>query len=67
MRTRYRWVVIALVVLLVIINYVDRSAIAYAIEPISNDFGISAAQWGIIGSAFSIGYLVVAFLYLQRL
>lgn len=54
--------IIALVVLLVVINYVDRSAIAYAIEPISKTFGISTAQWGIIGSAFSIGYLIIAFL-----
>ncbi|MBX6764712.1 MAG: MFS transporter [Rubrobacteraceae bacterium] len=61
MRSNYRWTIVILVVLLVVINYVDRSAISYAIGPISKDFGINEAQWGIISGAFSIGYLVIAF------
>jgi MFS family permease len=51
-----------LIIGLVLINYIDRSAIAYARGPISKSFGISPAQWGVISGAFSIGYLLVAFL-----
>ena len=61
-RTRFRWLIIALILSLVVINYVDRAAIAYAIGPISEALDISAVQWGLVGSAFSVGYLLVAFL-----
>lgn len=61
-RTRFRWFIMSLIILLVVINYVDRSAIAYAIGPMSESLNISPSQWGLIGSAFSVGYLLVAFL-----
>lgn len=61
-RTRFRWWVMTLIILLVVINYVDRAAIAYAIGPMSESLHISPSQWGLIGSAFSFGYLLVAFL-----
>lgn len=61
-RTKFRWLIIALILSLVVINYVDRAAIAYAIGPISESLGINAVQWGLVGSAFSVGYLLVAFL-----
>jgi MFS family permease len=51
-----------LVISLVVINYVDRSAIGYAIGPISEALDISPAEWGLISGAFSIGYLLIAFL-----
>jgi sugar phosphate permease len=62
MRKNFRWMTIAMIVVLVIINYIDRSAISYAVEPLSQEFGISKAQYGVIGGAFSIGYLVFALL-----
>lgn len=61
-RTRFRWFIMFLIILLVVINYIDRSAIAYAIGPMSESLNISPSQWGLIGSAFSVGYLLVAFL-----
>lgn len=51
-----------LIISLVIINYIDRSAIGYAIVPISKELGINPAQWGLVSAAFSVGYLLVAFL-----
>lgn len=62
MRRNYRWVIIALIVVLIVINYIDRSAISYAIAPLTKTFGITNAQYGLISGAFSIGYLVFAFL-----
>src|SRR5699024_3509454 len=43
-------------------NYIDRSAVSYAVEPLEEAFGITTAQYGIISSVFSIGYMVAAFL-----
>ena len=62
MRTHFRWATVALIVVLVVINYIDRSAISYAVDPLSKEFGITPAGYGVISSAFSIGYMVFAFL-----
>ncbi|MCX2731700.1 MFS transporter [Saccharopolyspora sp. NFXS83] len=61
MSTRFRFVTLGLVVGLIVINYIDRSAVSYAVEPLEQAFGITTAQYGIISSVFSIGYMVAAF------
>lgn len=55
---RFRWVVVVLLFSVTIINYIDRSAIAYAANEIQAEFGLSAAQLGFILGAFGIGYIV---------
>ena len=60
-RSNFRWLVMLLIISLVIINYIDRSAIGYAIGPISKSLNINPGQWGLISGAFSVGYLLVAF------
>lgn len=60
-KTYFRWVVAGLVTLITVINYLDRSAIAYAIHPIQQEFGFDDTQFGLIGSAFAIGYLFSTF------
>lgn len=62
MKTRFRWVTIALIVALIVINYIDRSAISFAVTPLQQQFGITTAQYGIISSAFAVGYMVFAFM-----
>ncbi|KAA9161616.1 MFS transporter [Amycolatopsis acidicola] len=62
MRQHFRWATVAMIVVLVVINYIDRSAISYAVKPLEAEFGIDSAGYGIISSAFSIGYMVFAFL-----
>ncbi|GHJ39224.1 MFS transporter [Streptomyces sp. TS71-3] len=61
-RSNVRWLTLALIVALIVINYIDRSAISYAVAPLTKAFGISTSQYGLISSAFSIGYMVFAFL-----
>lgn len=61
MLSRYRWVIVTLISIITLINYIDRSAVAYATAPITQALHINDAQWGVIGSAFSIGYLLLAF------
>ncbi len=57
--TNYRWTVIALCFVIIVINYMDRSAIAYAIEPIKAEFNLNDADYGKIAAAFGIGYTIM--------
>lgn len=57
-----RWFTICIVLGLVLVNYIDRSAISFAATPIREQFGISATQYGFISSAFSVGYMIFALL-----
>jgi len=57
--TNYRWIIIALAFAITLVNYLDRSAISYAIGPLREEFGINEAQFGIIGGAFGIGYMIM--------
>jgi len=57
--SNYRWVVVLLAFVITIINYLDRSAISYAIGPLKQEFGINDAQFGFIAAAFGIGYMVM--------
>lgn len=54
---RYRYVIMSMVVLTVIINYIDRGAISYASEPIIRDFHLNAVSWGTVLGYFGYGYL----------
>ncbi|MBY0358108.1 MAG: MFS transporter [Candidatus Obscuribacterales bacterium] len=58
-RTNYRWVVIALSFIIIIINYMDRTAISYAVAPIQKEFGLNNTDYGMIAAAFGIGYTIM--------
>lgn len=55
------WMIIALLVLITLINYIDRSAISFAMPDMVKDFSLNYAQTGIIMIAFGLGYLVSNF------
>lgn len=57
-----RWVIVTLLFLITIINYVDRSAISYAIAPISKELSLSDSQKGLILGAFGVGYALTTFI-----
>jgi MFS family permease len=58
----FRWVIILLAFIATIINYLDRSAISYAIGPLKELFHLTDADFGLVGSAFGIGYILCTFL-----
>lgn len=60
--TRFRWLVIALIFFITMVNYVDRSALSYAMHGIAGEFGFGAAEAGRILGAFGLGYIVTTFL-----
>src|SRR5262249_32465483 len=57
-----RWFIMLLAFLATIINYMDRSALSYAITPLQITFKLSNADFGLIASGFGIGYMVMTFL-----
>lgn len=59
--SRYRWVVVALLFAIIVINYIDRSAISYAIGPMAGELGLDDSQRGLVLGAFGIGYALTTF------
>lgn len=55
----YRWLIIFLAFIAIIINYMDRSALSYAISPLKETYGLTNTDFGIIASAFGVGYLLM--------
>ena len=55
---RFRWIIVTLLFVVTAINYIDRSAIAFAIHDIETELGLSAATVGMVLGAFGIGYIL---------
>ncbi|USK71379.1 MFS transporter [Peribacillus asahii] len=47
-----RWIVLFLLFLGMIVNFADKSIIGLAAVPIMEDFKLSYAEWGLVGSAY---------------
>src|SRR5580692_9019138 len=60
-RLSFQWKIVLLIMIITVINFIDRSSISFAIGPIEKEFGITNAQFGVIASAFSLGYVVMTF------
>jgi len=59
--SKYRWFIIGMVFLITVINYVDRSAIAFAMPILSKLFHLNEEHIGLTLGAFNIGYAVLCF------
>ncbi len=55
----FRWYIIALAFMATIINYLDRTALSYAIAPLKSTYGLTNTDFGLIAAAFGVGYLVM--------
>lgn len=53
---KYQVITVSLLLVIGIINYVDRSALSIANTSIQRDMGITPSQMGILLSAFSLAY-----------
>jgi sugar phosphate permease len=58
-RSSFRWLILALAFLITLINYLDRTALSYAIGPIKQELGLNNADFGKIAAAFGLGYMVM--------
>ncbi len=57
--THYRWFVAFLIFFITLINFIDRSAISFVIEPLKKEFQFTDTQFGMILSAFGLGYMLL--------
>lgn len=55
----YRWVISSLIFLITLVNFIDRSAISFVIEPLKAEFQFSDTEFGMILSAFGLGYVLL--------
>lgn len=53
----FRFIVVTFCFVLVLVNYLDRVVISFAIKPIESDLGIADGAFGLLMSAFAIGTL----------
>ena len=57
MKHNYRYQIMLMMVLMVIINYIDRGAISYAQKDIIGEYGFDPISWGAVLGYFGFGYL----------
>jgi sugar phosphate permease len=60
-RTKYRWVIAGLIFFITLVNFIDRSAISFVIGPLKEEFHFSDTEFGMILSAFGMGYILLTF------
>ncbi|MDO7252904.1 MFS transporter [Helicobacter cappadocius] len=56
-KTNYRYNIFFLILLLALINYIDRGALSYSGEFIINEYGLNKEQWGNVLGFFGYGYM----------
>lgn len=61
MSGKYRYFLMMMITFITIINYVDRSIMAYAQEYIINEYGLNAKSWGHVLGFFGYGYIFGGF------
>jgi MFS transporter, ACS family, hexuronate transporter len=57
--SHYRWVIASLVFFITLVNFIDRSAISFVIDPLKQEFHFTDTQFGMILSAFGVGYVLL--------
>ena len=57
-RGKVRWVVLGLLMLLALINNIDRLALSVAAPAMQGELGITATDIGLLGSAFAFFYAI---------
>jgi MFS transporter, ACS family, hexuronate transporter len=55
--TRFRYTIFALMVLITIINYIDRGALSYAANLVTREYGLDKQSWGAVLGYFGYGYM----------
>ena len=58
--SRFRYRIFTMVVLLALINYIDRGAMSYAAAHITGEYGLDRGDWGAVLGYFGYGYRVGA-------
>lgn len=54
------WFIVSLIFFITFVNFIDRSAISFVIEPLKREFHFTDTDFGMILSAFGIGYILLS-------
>lgn len=57
-----RYLIFTLIMLMALVNYIDRGAISFAASNITSEYGFNNQQWGALLGFFGYGYLLGALL-----
>ena len=57
---RFRYQIFFLIMLMALLNYIDRGAISYASASILPEYGFDKADWGNVLGFFGYGYILGA-------
>src|SRR5271170_3649127 len=57
--SHFRWVIAGLIFFITLVNFIDRSAISFVIDPLKQEFGFSDTEFGLILAAFGVGYVLL--------
>ncbi len=55
----FRWLIMSFIFFAYILNFMDRSALSYVIEPLEKQFGLNNQDFGLLYAAFGISYLLM--------
>ena len=58
-KTNYRWFIASLISVITLINFIDRSAISFVINPLKEEFHFTDTEFGMILSAFGMWYILL--------
>jgi len=58
---KFRYVIIGILFFIILINYIDRASISYAIDDIAQLFNLNSAEVGWVLGCFGLGYAVTTF------
>jgi predicted MFS family arabinose efflux permease len=58
----FRYLIFLMIVVITMLNYIDRGAIAYAAEAITHEYGFGRVAWGAVLGYFGYGYMFGALL-----
>jgi MFS transporter, ACS family, hexuronate transporter len=60
--TRFRYTIFVLMVLIMLINYIDRGALSYAASFVTGEYKLDKQSWGAVLGYFGYGYMFGALL-----
>src|ERR1700733_1130289 len=56
--TRFRFVIMAVLLSVTIVNFADRGALSFASEQVIKEFNFNRSSWGAVLGFFGYGYMV---------
>ncbi len=59
---KYSWVILLFAVLIAMINQIDKILIGLVSVPLMKELGLSASQWGLVGSSFYVFFTITSIL-----